>query len=406
MVTKMNAKKLLVSLSLAVLAIFMVATVSAAQVTTSYTVEVDGIYVGSNPAVIAGDSVAVTLEFTSLVNASDIKVKAELEGDKVDVEVVSKPFDIEYNNTYKKTLKLNVPFELKDQTSDEATLNLKIWNGDEKTEINNLVLKVQRPSYNPVVKSITVSQSVDAGETFPVEVVLKNLGYNDLDDVYMTVAISELNVYKTGYFGDLINLEDLCKSDDDDCDDTVSGTLYLEIPYGVDAGVYTLEVVVENDDVVSKATKNVVVENDFSENVITTSTSKTVAVGEDAEYTLLLVNPTNKLKVYTLSSESDSVISSETESVVAVPAGSSKTVTVNAKASEAGEYNFNVNVLSGSAVESTVALSLTAEAKSASNPIVVLTVILAIVFLVLLVVLIVLLGKKSNKTEEFGESYY
>jgi len=41
-----------------------------------------------------------------------------------------------------------------------------------------------------------------------------------------------------------------------------------------------------------------------------------------------------------------------------------------------------------------------------SSPIVALTVILAIIFVVLLVVLIVLMGKKPEKSEEFGESYY
>ncbi len=46
------------------------------------------------------------------------------------------------------------------------------------------------------------------------------------------------------------------------------------------------------------------------------------------------------------------------------------------------------------------------EDASVTSPIVVLTIILAIVFLVLLVVLIVLIGKKPEKVEEFGESYY
>ena len=77
-----------------------------------------------------------------------------------------------------------------------------------------------------------------------------------------------------------------------------------------------------------------------------------------------------------------------------------------AKASEAGEYNFDVHIFSGEKLTETVALSLTAENNATSNPIVVLTVVLAIIFLVLLIVLIVLLGKKPRKQEEFGESYY
>lgn len=420
----MDTKKLLVSLSLAVLAIFMVATVSATTDGLSYSlnndynvtystddltnqavIKIDNVNVLDAPSLVGGEEVAIVVEFTADVDATDVTVEVEL-GDN---EVVSKSFDVEEGRTYRKALKVEVPTDdLKKKTSDEVALEVTIAgedaDGDDVESSWKVSVNVQRESYNPVVKSITVSQSVAAGESFPVDIVLKNMGYNDLDDLYVTVTISELGVYKTAYFGDLINLEDEC--DDDDCDDTVSGRLFLEVPYGVDAGVYTLEVTAENDDVALKATKSINVDNDFAENVIVVTSSRTASVGEDAEYTLLLVNPTDKLKVYKLISESNSDVTSQTESLVPVQAGSSKTVTVKASANEAGTYNFNVNVLSGDTLESTVTLTLSAEEKSTSNPVVVLTVILAIIFLVLLVVLIVLLGKKPAKTEEFGESYY
>ena len=423
MVTKMDTKKLLVSLSLAILAIFMVATVSAADLTSpvmsnstvstatstdvanTVTLEVDGVNVIDNPAVIAGDTVVITVKFAANVSASNVKVKALIEGDKVDVEAISAPFDVEAGHTYTQSLKITVPSELKDQLSDNVDLSVKIWNGDYKSQFDNIVLRVQRPSYNPVVKSVTVSQSVKAGDTFPVDLVLKNAGYDNLTDVYVTVGISELGVQKTAYFGDLANLKEC--SDKNNCDqDTVSGRLYLDVPYSAKAGDYTLVVQVTNDDVTSTVTKTITVNNDFSSDVIVTSSSQTVSIGESAQYKLLLVNPTNNLKVYKLVSESNAQVSSDVDSVVAVPAGSSQIVTVTAKASEAGKYNFNVNVFSGDTLDSTVALTLNADNKTAANPVVVLTVVLAIIFLVLLVVLIVLLGKKPAKTEEFGESYY
>ena len=136
------------------------------------------------------------------------------------------------------------------------------------------------------------------------------------------------------------------------------------------------------------------------------STSKTVAVGENAEYTLLLVNPSNSLKVYRVVAESTGEVTSSVNSeVVAVPAGSSATVKVLASSKVEGDYTFDVSVLSGDSLVSKVTLDLKAQGKTVS-PIVVLTIILAIIFLVLLVVLIVLLGKKPQKSEEFGESYY
>jgi hypothetical protein len=403
--TKMNTKKILVSLCTIAIALFLVATVSASSDLANYTtIEVDGINVVENVSVVAGDTVAVTVEFTAVENASDVRIKVEIEGDKVDVDAVSTSFDVEKGYTYKKTLSLEVPSELKDDLSDDLSLSVKIWNGDFESEYEDLTLRVQRESYNPVVKSITTSQTIDAGELIAVDVVLTNLGYNDLDDVYVTASISALDVEQTAYFGDLVTIEDC----DDDCDeeDTVSGRIYLEIPYTVDAGVYTLEVEVTNDDVSSTFVRQVVVKNDLAENVIVTSTEKTVAVGEDAEYTLLLANPTDSLKVYKVIADSNGEVSSSVDSaVIAVPAVTSKTVTVTANAASEGEYTFNVNVFSGEDLVSQVTLDLNAEGKSVS-PIVVLTVILAIIFLVLLVVLIVLIGKKPQKSEEFGESYY
>ena len=122
----------------------------------------------------------------------------------------------------------------------------------------------------------------------------------------------------------------------------------------------------------------------------------------------MIVNPTNKLKVYrVVSGSSDDLSTSVDDSVIAVTAGSSKTVKVTASSSVEGEYDFTVDVISGDEIVGTVNLALTVEGGSSVNsPIVILTVILAIIFLVLLVVLIVLIGKKPEKSEEFGESYY
>jgi hypothetical protein len=419
--TKMNTKKLMVSMCTIAIALFLVATVSATlscescggcsvdTVTTSplancVTIEVDGINVLSSPSVIAGDTVPVKVTFVANVSATDVKIRVELEGDKSDANAVTTSFDVEAGHTYAKTLNLEVPSELKDLLSDNVRLNVRIWNGDFESEFQDLALNVQRPSYNPVVKSISTAQSVSAGETFPVDVILKNLGYNDLEDVYVTVSIPALGVEKTAYFGDLVTIE-TCTEDCDE-EDTVSGRIFLEVPYTAKAGIYALEVKVTNDDVEAKFAKQLVIGNDVAENVVVMNSGKTVAVGEDAEYTLLLLNPTNSLKVYKIVTESSGDLSTSADStIVAVPAGSSKTVTITASSKTEGEYNFNVNVLSGEQTVDQVALNLKVEGKTV-NPIVVLTVVLAIIFLVLLVVLIVLIGRKPQKTEEYGESYY
>ena len=416
---KMNTKNLMVSFIAMALTLFLAVSVSASFDVAKVTV--DGINVSNDPSIVAGETVTVKVYFDSNVNASDVTVEAEIECDKEDVEAETVSFDVEDGNRYKKVLNLEVPFDLKDELSNEVSLNIKI-SGDGYKNTTEYTLKVQRPSYNIDIKSIATSQTVEAGETLPVDIVLKNLGYNNLDDLYVKVSISELGLEKTAYFGDLVALEECdCLDDeictarcgncvDDDDDDTVYGRLLLKIPYGVSAGTYTVDVEVSNDDTKTSEVKEVVIKNDLLHNTIIGSNSKTVAVGEEAEYKVIVVNPTNKLKVYRLITESAEGFSSNAkEAVVAVPAGSSKTVLVTAYAKEAGKYDFAVNVFSDDNVVETVTLSLNAEgekAETSTDSVVALTVGLAIVFLVLLVVLIVLITKKSAKTEEFGESYY
>ena len=403
----MNTKNLMVSFCAVVLALFAVVTlVSAAGITNAYSVTVEGIDAYANDvSVIAGEEVTVKLYFTSLVDDTDVNVEATLEGEKVKFDAVSPVFDVETNKSYRQILTLKVPYELKDKISDDLTLSITLDGRNHKSDLADITLRVQRPSYNAVVKSITTPSSINAGEALSVDIVLKNMGYNDLDDVYVTVRLAELGIYQgPTWFGDLANLENC--SEDCDVEDTVAGRLYLKVPYEARAGVYALEVVVINDDTRTTEVKQVVIGNDFSNNLIVTSAQKTVATGKTAEYKLVLVNPTDNVKVYTIASEADSDLSVNfDQTVIAVPAGSTKEITVTASSDKEGEYTFVVNAYSANKIVSTTSLDLTVEGK-ATNATVILTIVLAIIFLVLLVVLIVLLGKKPEKTEDFGESYY
>jgi len=398
----------MVSFCAVVLALFVVTTlVSAAGITNTYTVTVEGIDAYFNDvSVIAGDEITVKVYFTALVNDTNVQLEAELEGEKVSFSAQTDVFDIEAGKSYKKVLTLKVPYELKDAISDDLVLNIEIDGKEHKSELSEITLRVQRPSYNAVVKSITVPSYSEAGEVLSVDIVLKNMGYNDLEDVYVTVKMPELGLYQGPvWFGDLVTIENC----DDECnnEDTVAGRLYLKVPYEARAGVYTLEVVVVNDDTKTTEVKQVVIENDFSSNLIVSDTDKTAAVGKDVTYRLILVNPTDKVKVYTLAIDGDSEVkvSNLESTVIAVPAGSTKEILISVSADEEGEYNMNVNVFSGDSLVGSTELSLEVEGNSI-NATVILAIVLAVIFLVLLIVLIVLLSKKPEKTEDFGESYY
>ncbi len=387
--------------------LLIVATISAVtpELATFDSVKINGISeLGSEDiSVVAGESITVEVIFTALADASDVKLKAELEGDKTDVEIELFLGDVEEGIRYTETFTLKVPYELKDEVSTALSLNMKVWNGDYRTDYNEIVLRTQRPSYNVAVMSISTSQTVEAGELFPINVVLKNVGYNDLDDLYVTVKLPTLDVEKTVYAGDLYALED----NDADEEDTLSLRAYLRVPYEAQSGIYNLEVEVTNDDLTISSIKQIAVNNDFSNYVVVNEYSKMFATGEQGVYNLLIVNPTNTIKVFRIMTESPGSLStSVSESTVAVSPGTSKTVQIFAEARSQGEYVFDVSILSGDEIVESVTLSANVRSGVASGAVVVLTIVLLIIFLVLLVILIVLLRKKPEKTDDFGESYY
>src|SRR3989338_6970578 len=214
---KMNTKNLLVFF-FALASVLLVAnnfvSAGASELVTIDDVKIDDVFASGNEvAVVAGETITVKVFFTALQSASDVKPKLELEGAKVSEEAVTAPFTIEREKKYSKTLTLTIPYELQDEVSDELTLDIKVWNGDFRTEDNKISLNVQRPSYNAAIMSIDSAQSVEAGKVLPVDVVLKNTGYNRLDDVFVTVKIGALGLERSSYFGDLVAIEN--KSNDD-----------------------------------------------------------------------------------------------------------------------------------------------------------------------------------------------
>ncbi len=426
----MKNKNILVSFAVT-LAIVLLATnfvAAKTEVTTDYAVYIFGNHVnfeGADLEVISvteGETVPIRVVFTSDVTESDVRVEASIDGYRVDIEDETSRFDVEDGARYSKSLSLEIPTELDDELSDGATLEIKIFNRDTETEIEDIELRVQRESYRVMVMSADTLQYVKAGQLLPVDIVLKNVGYNDLDDLYVTATIPQIGVERRAYFGDLVALEcnsnnDLLPTDrtcDEDEEEVASGRLFLQIPEDAAAGVYTIEVEAASEDATASDSAQITVQNDFmGQNVISTVTSRTVSVNEEATYDVLIVNPSSKLRVYRIVPETNSDVAvSVSESVVAVPAGSSKTVKVMASSNEMGTYTFNVNVFSDEDVAGKVTLTTKVEGESkatgtsSTNPVIVLTVVLAIIFVVLLIVLLVLIGKKPEKSEEFGESYY
>lgn len=405
METKMKAKNLLGFFLIA--SVLLLATVSAAWsgdlVDTSKNplIEINGVDVADNPALIAGETVTIKVAFTALKDDTSVRLKAELEGEKDSVNAVSDAFDVEAGNRYVKIVTLKVPYELKNEVSDNVNLNIKVDGKDYKSEVD-YSLRVQRPSYNVGFMSVNTPQTIDAGDNIPVDVVLRNIGYNDLSDVFLTVKIPALNVERKAFVGDLTALEP--ENNDDNKDRTASVRINLEVPSNAEAGLYALEVEASSDDFTLTDTKQVSINNEYGSNVLATGQKKSFAVGGEGIYNLLVVNPTDKIQVYRIMVESEGISSTLSEDVVAVPAGESKAVSLTAIAGSEGEYQIKVSVFSGDELTGQTTLQASVQS-GAANAVIILTIVLAIIFVVLLIVLIVLLRKKPEK-EEFGESYY
>jgi hypothetical protein len=390
--TKMNAKKLMVSFLTVMSVLLIVSTVSASSdLVDEIRVTVNGVnsFFGADDiSVEAGETLTIEVFYRALENASNVRIEADLEGQKVDAQAKKRVGDLEEGFRYSEVLTITVPYELQDEVSDDLSLNIKIFNSDFRTDFDGLTLRVQRPAYNAAVMLVQTNSKIIPGESMSIDVVLKNVGYNNLDDTYVTVRVPALGLEKTDFFGDLVALESEDADDNDNEDDTTRRRIFLSVPYDTPTGVYALEVEAKNDDMNVIQTKQIFVENQVPDTVIKSGNG------------LIVINPTNNVKVYTIIPESPATVS---DSVVVVPAGSSKAVTVDPNTSS----KISVNVLSGDKLVGTVEFSGSQELRATNNdPVVVLTIVLAIIFVVLVVVLLVLLTRKPEQTEEFGESYY
>ncbi|MBI5804331.1 hypothetical protein HY450_03745 [Candidatus Pacearchaeota archaeon] len=398
------------------IALAVFATQSVSAFGTIAAVEVNGVDALNGNldfANFAGERVPVLVRFDATAPAEDVRIKAWISGESQNA-VVTERFDVINGSTYVRILEVEVPFDLDDP--DEPR-NLEIVVESAKNGIadqESIDFTIERASYVVEVLSVNFLPEVKAGETLPVDIVLKNRGRQFAEDTFVDVKIPELGIETRVYFGDLSPIDQGGNAPDKE--DAVERRAFLKLPVNTKAGLYTLEIEAFNSDAITQLERKVLVSSAGSEaEVFPSSTSQTFAVGEIGEYKLTVVNKGTTIGVYNIVVDSGSNIDvSLSESVIVVPAGSSRTFSVFADSSNTGSNTFSVSILSqeGEVVgQETLIANVEGEGKStanatAGNTTILLTIILAIIFIVLLVVLIVLLTRKPETKEEFGESYY
>lgn len=367
-----------------------------------------------NLANFAGDQIPVEVRFLATADATDVRMKAWISGESQNV-ATSERFDVKAGTTYKRTVLLQIPHNLDDDLLSEVrSLNVVVEDRSETADSVDVDFTAQRASYTIEILSVNMESTVKSGDSLVVDSVVKNRGSHRSEDTFVKVSIPELGLETTTYYGDLYAKD----QSNPDKEDAVERRSFLRIPLNVPAGLYTVRIEAFGDDSFTAVERKVLVDGAEEDTLVVSATkTKTFNVGETAEYKMTLVNRGNQVRVYNIdagSSASDLNVRVD-DTLVVVPAGSSRTVSIFAQGSQRDDYTIDVTVRSEEGVvlnEQTLVANVmdgkgsSSRTSGSTDATVLLTVILAIVFVVLLVVLIVLLTRKPETKEEFGESYY
>ncbi len=388
---------------IAVITLMVVCFASAELATpTSIVTEFNGIELGAGAVVVGtvGEVVPIKITFDADIDSSDVRVRVYMEGHRNDVSDSTSRFDIEIGRTYTKFLSLDMPSDA-DDLSEEYTLYVEIVSQDDQSE-ESYTVSIQRESYTFDVLSVDYYSEVSAGDVFPISVVVKNVGYNRMDDTYVVASIPALGVSTRGYVGDLDSIENY--ANDNHEEDSMYKTLHLRVPEGSEPGIYELEVEVYNNDAEKVVTRLISIDDSDSVMILAAVKNQDLNAGETVSYDLIVANSADDVKVFSIEAISGDVLSVSAPSLISVGPGTSETVSVTVKADKdatIGTYTFSVNVDDKQTV-----FGANVVGTSVSNSVVALTVVLVIIFIVLLAVLVVLLTRKEKPLEEVETSYY
>jgi len=375
--------------------------------TDAFSVTIDGsdYEAGDIVGIESGNTIPVAVSFKAIEDASDVKLKVEIDGYRSDISDSTGRFELVDGSKYTEHFSLTVPSDV-DPTEDYVLI-VRISDKTSSHE-EEFSLKLQRESYKAEVLNVEMPERTTPGSNLPVSVVLKNRGMHELEDVFVKVSIPELGVSKRVYFSDLVAEDD----DDEDEKDSAERMVYLYVPTSAKAGTYRVEVEAYNLDFSETVKKNLIISGqEETSQVVSGVTGNAVSIGGETSFDLILVNTGDNVKVYTLTPAAASGLIIEVDPIVTVAAGSSEKVKVNVRATdsaEEGTHTVVINVESNGELvkSSTFSVNVEKGKKVSANSVFVLTVVLAVIFLVLLIVLIVLLTKKPAMSETEETSYY
>ena len=393
-------------------AMFVLLVLAMPTALASISVSVDDVQAsGTSLSVIAGDTLPVQVTYQLGENASDVVVEVELSyGHGKKIEASTDPVDVLEGVTYKKNLELTLKDDLETSASgEEYNLEVRLKDGRGHTlESENYDLTVQRKNDLLEIQKVMVPSVLEAGKPAKMTVVVKNVGSDNQDDVYVKISSPELGISLEERAGDIKAM------DDDEDKDVATIDLPLRLSSNALEGTYTLKVQAYNDNVNVVTTKTVAVSGvkkaaDSTE-VVPVADSMNLKQGSTGLYQLHLLNLGNAAQTYSVSVEGlDGWATYQVNPLsVKLNPDASQLVDLALSVSDkalAGEHAFTVKVASdGKEVRS---LTLAANVKKSVfqvDAMLISVVVLAIILVALVLVLVK--TRKADEETEVEESYY
>jgi len=418
-----NFGKTLAVLFLAFVAVFTFTASAEAQSFALDKVEVNGETVYTTTQVktleVARDSTLnVAVVITTTKDVRGLSIEADLRGHEKDIEDETELFDAVANRTYIKYLTLKLPNNI--DAIKDYTLRVSTVSSDPAENIvANIKLTVQRSRHKLEILQFEVPSTVNAGDSFTVNVVAKNRGYRKEDDVFVKVSVPELGISKQKLLGDLVPVD----SSDPDKEDTLETDLVLTVPVDAKAGNYLVKATVYNSDTQMYETVNLFVKGVVQQTtqpttqptqtqvngatLVVDASTKEVIQGQGVAYALTLTNTGNTAITY--SAEVIGVEPFGTSQVnptsLTLAPGQTGTISVFVKSLESaveGEKAFTVNVKSDGKVSKSVQLK--AIVKEQQDTLQRSLIVAGIILIVILVILVIVLASTRKQTE--SESLY
>ncbi len=374
--------KLFAILAIALFALSTLGSVAFAATTTDENIAITD--VNYDDPVAPGATLAVGIELTNshqTLDFEDMNVKAWLVdsfGDRVTDKVVAGPMQIQQDAEKTLVLNLQIPADLEPGDYKLIVEAGGIWEkaSSRVTISSENTVEVEQNDDAFFIQDIRTSKAeYSAGDNVDVALTVMNNGFDDQDNVVVSVAIPELNIAKSlKIFGTVFAGN--------------SQTVYMTfaLPKDADGGIYTMTATAGNAVAKYSTSANLVLKKPIqisssdTSNLKSTAVSMALDVGKSDSVQLAISNKDTVTKSYEISANGN-----DWATITASPIkfdlrpGQTQTVTITVTAEKAGAHTADIIVAENGKAISAVTIDANAKTPltSAGAAIAVLAIILA-----------------------------